>query len=152
MPNCTYELNGQETSFLKCGATSFAAFSGNKGHRNKRLSACIAGKGPIPVGKYYIIDRQSGGLLGPIRDLFSGKDEWVAFYAIDKKIDDVVMCDKIKRGQFRIHPKGPMAISDGCIVINKQSDFNYFKTILKNSKKEKIPGANIETYGVLTVK
>jgi hypothetical protein len=152
MLNCTYELNNEDISLLKCGATSFEAFSGNEGHRNKKTSACLSGAGPIPTGKYYMIDRRSGGLLGPIRDLFNDKDEWIALYAIDKKIDDSVMCNNIKRGQFRIHPKGPMAISNGCIVITTQKDFNFFKSILGNTKKEKIPGSNVETYGVLTVK
>lgn len=151
MINCTFKLNNQPMSKLTCGSTSFPAFSGTEAHRNKRISMCIPNKGPIPTGTYYIIDRQSGGLLGPLRELFSSKDQWLALYAIDKKIDDSTFCQKVKRGQFRIHPKGALGISEGCITFEKMSDFNFFKSIIKETKKCKIPGTEIEAYGKLTV-
>ena len=75
MLNCTFELNGKPMSGFKCGTKSFPAFSGIEGHLNRRASACIPNMGPIPPGEYYIIDRQSGGLLGPLRDLFTGRDQ-----------------------------------------------------------------------------
>jgi len=103
-------------STFKCGSTSFPAFSGLGEHVNRRASACILNTGPIPPGEYYIIDRQSGGLLGPLRDLFTGRDQWFALYAIDDKIDDEVFCDKVKRGLFRLHPRGPFGRSEGCIL------------------------------------
>ncbi len=152
MTECTFELNGKEMSAVKCNSNSFAAFSGSGEHRNKKLSACVPNHGPIPTGVYYIIDRQSGGLLGPLRDLFTGRDQWLALYAIDEKIDDIVYCNKIKRGQFRMHPKGPLGRSDGCVVFSEEKDFIQFKSIIKNGKNGKIPGTEIEYYGRLTVK
>jgi len=64
MIDCKFELNGKPMSIFWCGATRFPAFSGLGKHVNKRISACILNQGPIPPGTYYIIDRQSGGLLG----------------------------------------------------------------------------------------
>jgi len=107
MIDCTFELNGKPMSAFKCGATSFPAFSGLGEHVNRRTSACILNAGPIPPGAYYIFDRQSGGLLGPLRDLFTGRDIWFALYAIDNEIDDETYCKQVKRGLFRLHPKGP---------------------------------------------
>jgi hypothetical protein len=152
MIDCTFELNGKPMSTFKCGATSFPAFSGLRKHVNRRFSACIPNLGPIPPGEYYIIDRQSGGLLGPLRDLFTGRDQWFALYAIDEKIDDEVFCGKVKRGFFRLHPKGPLGRSEGCIVINKESDFSFLRTILKGSSKKLIPGTQLESYSRLVVR
>lgn len=152
MIDCTFELNGKPISTFKCGAISFPAFSGLGEHVNRRTSACILNAGPIPPGTYYIIDRQSGGLLGPLRNLFTDRDQWFALYAIDDKIDDEVYCNKVKRGQFRLHPKGPFGRSEGCIVIDKKSDFLFLRTILKNSSKSLIPNTQLESYGRLVVR
>ena len=135
-----------------CGASSFSAFSGLEQHRNKRVSACILNKGPIPPGTYYIFDRQSGGLLGPLKDLFTGRDEWFALYAIDNKIDDETYCEQVKRGQFRLHPKGRFGVSQGCIVIESAHDFQFLRTILKNAKAEAIPGVGLKAYGKVVVR
>ncbi|WP_220496102.1 MULTISPECIES: DUF2778 domain-containing protein [unclassified Pseudoalteromonas] len=110
-------------STLKCGASTFDAYSGLEAHRNKKLSICIPSKGPIPTGVYYIIDRQSGGLLGPLRDLFSDKADWFALYAIDKKIDDSTFCEKVKRGQFRIHPEGPLELLAQLLKVREKQKF-----------------------------
>jgi len=152
MIDCTFELNGKPMSAFKCGAASFPAFSGLEKHVNKRVSACIPNQGPIQPGTYYIIDRQSGGLIGPLRDLFTGRDKWFALYAIDDKIDDETFCNKVKRGLFRLHPKGPSGRSEGCIVINKESDFLFLRTILKNTSKGLIPGSELEAFGRVVVK
>lgn len=139
-------------STLTMGSLSFPAFSGMDSHKNQLLSACIPNNGPIPPGVYYIFDRQSGGLLGPLKDLFSGKDEWFALYAIDNKIDDQTFCDSVKRGQFRLHPKGLAGISKGCITIEKNSDFQYLRSVLKDTRQEKVPGSNLLSYGKVTVR
>ncbi|MBN4078915.1 DUF2778 domain-containing protein [Gammaproteobacteria bacterium AH-315-C21] len=152
MIDCTFELNGKPMSIFKCGATSFPAFSGLGKHVNKLISACIPNQGPIPPGTYYIIDRQSGGLLGPLRDLFTDRDTWFALYAIDEKVDDETFCNNVKRGLFRLHPKGPFGRSEGCVVINKESDFLFLRTILKNTSKSLMPDTELESYGRLVVK
>jgi hypothetical protein len=112
MLRCSFELNGKPMSMVNVYATQFPAFSGLGAHANRREFACHAGVGPIPPGLYYIIDRQSGGMLGPLRDLFSNKSDWFALYAADGKIDDETFCNKVKRGSFRLHPKGSLRYPD----------------------------------------
>lgn len=135
-----------------CGAISFPAFSGLGDHVNRRASACIQNKGPIPPGTYYIFDRQSGGLLGSLRDLFNDHSNWFALHAIDNKIDDETYCNKVKRGAFRLHPKGDWGISEGCIIINSKIDYQFLRTILKNTKQEPVPGSQLLAYGKLIVR
>ncbi len=152
MIDCTFELNDKPMSAFKLGAPSFPAFSGLKGHVNRRSSVCIPNFGPIPLGKYHIFDRQSGGLLGPLRDLFTDRDEWFALYAIDEKIDDETYCEKVKRGLFRLHPKGPFGVSKGCIVIDNWSEFQTVKSLLKKTETKIISETGLESYGTVTVK
>ncbi|MEO0444300.1 MAG: tlde1 domain-containing protein [Pseudomonadota bacterium] len=72
-------------------------------------------------------------------------------YAIDDEIDDETFCEKVKRGLFRLHPNGPLGRSEGCVVINKESDFLLLRTILKNTSKRFISGTELESYGRLVV-
>ena len=152
MIDCTFELNGKPMSTFKRGASSIPAFSGLGEHVNRRISACIPSQGPIPPGTYYIFDRQSGGLLGPLRDLFTSRDEWFALYADDDRIDDETFCKKVKRGQFRLPPKGSTGRSEGCIVIEKKTDYQLLRTILRNSNQVEVPGIELKAYGRLVVK
>jgi hypothetical protein len=151
MIDCSFELNNKPMSSFKMGAPSFPAFSGMNKHVNRTLSQCVPNEGPIPKGIYYIFDRQSGGLIGPLRDLLNDKDEWFSLYAIDKKIDDETYCEQIKRGQFRLHPKGRLGISKGCITINNWTDYQVIRSLLKGAKTEKIPGVDLECYGKVRV-
>ena len=139
-------------SAFKIGTLSVPAFSGLSKNINKRSSACLSGQGPIPPGVYYIFDRQSGGLLGPLRDIFTGRGDWFALYANDGRIDDETFCDSIKRGNFRLHPKGALGRSEGCVVIDNQSDFLYVRTMLKSITPADVPGAKLKAYGTLTVR
>ncbi len=152
MHQCTFELNNQPLSAFKLGAKLYPAFSGLNSHVNRRASACIAGAGPIPPGAYYIFDRQPGGLLGPFRDLFNDHSNWFALYASDARIDDETYCNKVKRGAFRLHPKGTGGISYGCIVIEKQSDYQHLQAILKSTTPQAVPGSSLMAYGRVVVK
>ncbi|CAN7288738.1 DUF2778 domain-containing protein [Trinickia sp. LjRoot230] len=71
---CTFSLNSQKTSVLSCpGAGLFSAFSGTStGHDNPKAVA-QPDIGPLPPGRYFIVDRQSGGRAGWIRDLQRGE-------------------------------------------------------------------------------
>jgi len=152
MIDCTFELNNKPMSTFMCGATSFPAFSGLGEHVNRWASACHSNLGPIPTGTYYIFDRQPGGLFGPLRDLFNDRDQWFALHAIDEKIDDETYCNQVKRGQFRLHPKGQEGISLGCITIDSSTDYLYLRTILKNSRPVAVPGSTLEAYGKVVVR
>ncbi len=151
MTDCTFKLNNKPMSIFRRGSTSFPAFSGLGEHVNSKFHACIPNRGPIPPGTYYIIDRQSGGLIGPLRDLFTDRDTWFALYAIDEKIDDETFCNDVKRGLFRLHPKGSSGRSEGCVVIDKKCDFLYLRAKLQNTPKSLIPNTGLESYGRLVV-
>lgn len=152
MQLCEFELNGKEISAFKMGASSYPAFSGLDDHVNKRPLVCVPNLGAIPPGRYYVIDRPSGGRLGWLWDLRSGRKDWFALYAVDGKIDDETWCEKVKRGEFRLHPKGPLGISAGCIVIDKEVDFQLIRARLRSSPAVNIPEINIDAWAELVVK
>lgn len=152
MFECTFELNGEPLSSFKVGASTYPAFSGLEPYVNKRSAACMENLGPIPPGEYFIFDRQSGGLLGPLRDALRDRSGWFALHAIDGKIDDEAYCEAVKRGAFRLHPKGRLGISQGCIVIDTQADFNRLATLLKSVKPQPVKGSDLLAYGRVRVK
>jgi len=151
MLTCMFELNDKPISALKVGSLSFPAFSGLGDHANKRTKACVKGVGPIPPGSYYVFDRQSGGTLGPVRDFFSGRTDWFALYAADGRIDDETFCNEVKRGNFRLHPKGALGRSEGCVVIEKLSDYQHLHAVIKSAKTMDVPGSKLKAYAVLVV-
>lgn len=75
MRQCSFELNGKPMSTFKLGASSFPAFSGLDDYVNKRALACTLNLGAIPPGRYYILDRPSGGRLGWLWDLRSSRKD-----------------------------------------------------------------------------
>lgn len=139
MLNCTFRLNEEPMSTFHCGSIDFSAFSGNGMHTNRRTSACVPNEGPIPPRTYYIFARQSGGLLGPLRDLFSDKDTWFALYAVDGKIDNETFCSKVKRGSLGLHPRGPLGISKGCTTLDSPVRNQFLRTPIKNKFNTKCP-------------
>lgn len=152
MFECSFELNSKPMSNFKIGIMSFPAFSGLGQNANMRQLACVKGSGPIPPGRYYIVDREHGGHLGWLRDLFNEHGKWFALYADDGVIDDETLCDQVKRGNFRLHPKGPLGRSEGCITINDRSDFDQISSILRSKPPEAIPGSVLKAHGTVTVK
>ncbi len=147
----TFELNNKPMSVFASGVISFPAFSGLGVHVNQRVAACLGGIGPIPPGTYYIFDRQSGGLFGPLKDWLTGRDQWFALHGIDDHIDDEIYCEKVKRGQFRLHPKGPSGRSEGCIVIDNSTYFLHLRTLLKSTSPVAVPGSPLRAYGKVVV-
>jgi hypothetical protein len=139
MIECAFTLNGANMSSLTCGSLSFPAFSGMDRHRNQRGAACIPHSGPILPGTYYILDRQSGGMPGPLGDLFNDRRDGFALYAMDGKIDDEVFRHLVRRGHFRLHPNGRMGISEGCITLDHTVDFHRLRSILKRPRTAASP-------------
>jgi hypothetical protein len=148
---CQFVLNGKAMSKFTCGGESFDAFSGLGESINKASAAGDVGSGPIPPGKYYIFDRQSGGKLGWFRDFLSGADKWFALYAIDGKIDDTAYFRDVKRGEFRLHPKGPRGLSLGCVVIDQHADFDRLRSMLLSHGSQSVVGSDLKAFGILTV-
>lgn len=104
------------------------------------------------VNTPYIFDRQGGGRFEWFRNLFSDHSDWFALYAIDGKIDDETFCNNLARGRFRLHPKGPRGISEGCITIEKLSDFQFIRAMLKSIPPSAVPGSDLKAYGKVVVK
>ena len=155
---CTFALNRRAVSQLVCpGVGSFAAFSGRPEVRNDPTAADKADIGPLPPGRYYIVDRQSGGRLGWLRDWFSShwsvdRNEWFALYRDDGTIDDVTIINGVSRGAFRLHPIGPARRSDGCITLLSLSDFLKLRGFLKREGLHTvIPGKGL-AYGTVDVR
>ncbi|HEY0844211.1 MAG TPA: DUF2778 domain-containing protein [Noviherbaspirillum sp.] len=138
-------------SELQCGTYKFPAFSGLGDYVNKRMAVCKEGGGAIPLAAYFIIDRQFGGLLGPFRDTISGKRDWFSLLADDGKIDDVTICNRIICGQFRLHPKGTLGISRGCVVIDDANRFQLLRALLRTSAQRKTLCTSIMTYDRVVV-
>lgn len=157
--HCTFLLNGKKTSWLLCDGYQFRAFSGNNGHENKPEDTAISRKGPIPRGRYYIVDRQSGGHLGWLHDLVhdmaSGTPNrnWFALYRQTENgnVSDTVFVRGVKRGHFRLHPVGNRGISEGCITLVDPARFEILRAYLKARRVETIPGSKLLYYGTLDV-
>ncbi|EXU76165.1 hypothetical protein BG55_07335 [Erwinia mallotivora] len=155
---CSFSLNGMPMSLLTCyGIGAFPAFSGQKQGRNNESLTTVKNIGPIPQGKYYIVGRQSGGRLGDLRETLlkygygTDRREWFALYRADGKIDDWTFINGIKRGNFRLHPIGPMGLSEGCITLNHITDFEYLRSQLLKTSMIKIPGSGMQAYGTIQV-
>lgn len=139
-------------SLFKCDYLSVPAFSGQGQHTNRPASSCHAGLGPIPPGTYYIFDREVKGLAATFRELFLDRSEWFALYAVDGRIDDEVYCNSVKRGNFRLHPKGIRGISEGCITVESHTDYYAVRSVIKNSQQVSVPGSALKAYGRVVVR
>lgn len=121
----------------------------------------IPGKGPIPAGKYWIVDRPPGGLRSQINagisDIYnhyaSGAtfkhSEWFALYRDDLRIDDYTWIEGVKRGNFRLHPG---VLSEGCITLPHNSDFAALRNALLRTQKINVPCMKkLQAYGSIEV-
>ncbi|WP_062388491.1 DUF2778 domain-containing protein [Pseudomonas abietaniphila] len=155
---CTYVLNGEPMSRLVCDGVSYDAFSGDaSSYVNDVRYQNVPELGPLPLGKYYILDREPGGYMGwirqPVSDLLAGTDrgEWLSLYRDDGIIDDQTSINNIQRSAFRIHPIGPKGISEGCITLFSPLAFESLRQYIRNRQGEKLPGRNIKYYGIVEV-
>ena len=151
MANCYFTLNGQPHSRFVYDGVSSTAFSGHGPDRNNPGSGAVPNNGPTPPGSYWIVDRQSGGLLGGLRDWITDRDEWFALYRDDGSIDDETFYDSVRRGQFRLHPLGPLRMSIGCIVLEYASEFSTMSGYLRAQPVSYIPGTKTRTFGTVAV-
>ncbi|MGE1004216.1 DUF2778 domain-containing protein (plasmid) [Ralstonia syzygii subsp. celebesensis] len=156
---CTFVLNRRSMSSLHCpGIGHIPAFSGNGRNIDNPDSTGVVGSGPLPVGTYYIVDRQSGGRMGWLWDVFkdvganTNRSTWFALYRNDDKVDDQTFVKGVRRGNFRLHPIGRYGESDGCITLPSIAQFDRLRAILKAQRTRKIPGTNLDYYGTVTVR
>lgn len=155
---CTFHLNNQYMSCLCVdGLGSFAAWSGQGEGRNNPNMTHVPSIGALLNGRYYIVERPTGGRLGAIKDAYAkhiyGTDRslWFGLYRDDGKIDDVTFTQGVKRGGFRLHPVGPRGISEGCITLFNPREFNVLRWRILNSPTFNIPGSNLRAYGEVRV-
>lgn len=157
-----FTVNNAEFSPLRIyGVGTFSAFSGNDQHRNKTSSIAIQDNGPIPPGLYFIVARPTGGWKGMIRtdlhDFYSwftstpvNKYLWFALYRADGSIDDYTWINGVKRGNFRLHPSGPLGISLGCITLKNSSDFVAIRQAITGTPTVQLPNG-LQSYGTIEV-
>jgi hypothetical protein len=158
MIRCTYLLNNYGLSTLSVpGVGFFPAYSGYAGvHRNNPDSVAIVNEGPLPFGKYYIVDRPRGGPVDIARAYYasalSGSNRfiWFALYREDSNVDDTTFIDQIERGAFRLHPAGYSGISQGCITLPNHSHYKILRDALLGTAQIKI-SASLTAYGTVQV-
>jgi len=155
---CTIKLNNQPMSMLQCpGVGNFAAFSGVGVGRDNPGAVSKFDIGPLPSGQYYIVDRESGRLLGALRDLFlkdiygTDRSTCFALYRNDGVIDDYTFVNGVRRGNFRLHPIGPRHLSEGCITLANPKEFESLRTRLKNGPEISVPGSTLRAYATVNL-
>ncbi|WP_234366561.1 DUF2778 domain-containing protein [Pantoea vagans] len=109
--SCYLLLNRREMTSLSCpGIGTFPAFSGQKEGRNNPEKTNVPDIGPIVRGRYFIVERPSGGRLGPFRerllkDIYgTDRSTWFGLFRDDGKIDDYTFVQGIRRDNFRLYP------------------------------------------------
>ena len=155
---CTFRPNSKPMSVLRCdGVGEFAAFSGNEGVRNNPSAVALINVGPLPPGRYYIVDRGSGGVFSHMVDWLmdltnhTERSTWFALFREDAEIDDWTFIDGVRRGQFRLHPHGRENISNGCITLSDPLAFMRLRDDLLHTQKILMPGNKGFAYGTVDV-
>ena len=141
-------IGADYATFNLYGVGVFMAHSGQGAYRNQEACGAIKGSGPIPLGKYWIVDRGTGGPFSSLKDKVQdqwnkvrsgaefGRDEWFALYKDDLGIDDGTWVNQVNRGLFRLHP-GTM--SEGCITIAHNSDYAMIRNALMSTNLIQVP-------------
>jgi hypothetical protein len=140
------------------GFGGVSAFSGKPRYVDNPSAQAVPDAGPIPKGTYYIIGRQSGGRLGWLWDFIKDRasdvhrDNWFALYRNGTSVSDYTFIDGVKRGNFRLHPSGRFGVSEGCITVQSQAQFDRLRAWLLSQDTKMIPGTNIPYYGTVMVR
>jgi hypothetical protein len=143
------------------GVGTFIAFSGDGAYKNHGGCGMIPKQGPVPTGKYWILDRPAGGIKSRLesgaKDLFNHyakgatfkHSDWFALWRDDWNIDDYTWIESVKRGNFRLHPG---TLSEGCITLPHDTDFAILRNALLRTPKMDVPCMkNLKTYGSIEV-
>jgi hypothetical protein len=144
------------------GVGTFMAFSGNDIYRNRGGCTALKNNGPIPAGRYWVVDRPSGGIGSRVqtwtRDTVNSMlgtptrhDEWFALYRDDNKIDDYTWVNGVERSNFRLHPAGGDGVSLGCITVQNHSDFHTIRRALLHTSTVPVRNTRLRAYGVFEV-
>lgn len=153
--------NADFSPLLIYGVGTFMAFSGDSTYRNRGGCVALPDKGPLPPGRYLIVDRPQGGAGSRIRTQVidawnsvagvpSDHTQWFALYRADGLLDDYTWINEVKRGNFRLHPVGGQGLSLGCITLQHSSDFALIRDALLATNKV-VMCKGILTYGEIEV-
>lgn len=142
-------LNGADYApFELYGVGVFMAHSGQGAYRNNGACGAIPNDGPLPPGRYWIVDRHEGNWFSQKKlEIYDftrstlggrpfGKSDWFALWRDDWGIDDYTWVDGVRRGNFRLHPG---QVSRGCITIAHNSDFAKIRNALLNTTLISVP-------------
>ncbi|MEI7063711.1 DUF2778 domain-containing protein [Dickeya chrysanthemi] len=154
--------NADYSPLTLLGVGTFMAFSGDEIYRNRGGCTAVPEAGPIPEGRYWIVDRPTGGIRSQswtwLKDQWntitgtpSNHSEWFGLYRHDGQIDDYTWINGVRRGNFRLHPVGGRGISLGCITLRHYSDFATIRAALLRTKKQSIHNTGLEAYGIIEV-
>ncbi|MBW9430553.1 tlde1 domain-containing protein [Atlantibacter hermannii] len=66
------------------------------------------------------------------------------------KIDDSTFVEKVKRGNFRLHPAGYQGISKGCITLPSKNHYTILRNALLSTASVMI-SASLRAYGTVQV-
>jgi hypothetical protein len=155
---CTFALNKKTTSALVCsGFGAVEAYSGHGKGRDNPDDVADQDVGALPPGTYYLIDRQSGGRFGWLHDFqaryFGSTDRQRWFMLWNSRGGDVTMIGGIKRGAFRLHPEGPLHLSDGCITVKSGALFDRLQSYIRSNPPDMVvPGTSLKAYGTVQVR
>jgi hypothetical protein len=156
---CTFRLIKQQTSTLSCsGFGEVTAYSGRLNGRDNPQAVDLKDIGPIPPGKYYLLDRQSGGRLGWFYDMISQTDigttdrsKW--FMLWNERTGDTTMINGVRRGEFRLHPAGSRQLSQGCITVQSSVEFDRLERHIRSRHPDiPVPGTTAKAYGIVEVR
>ena len=156
-------VNNQPLSPLTIfGVGAFNAYSGDNPYRNRGGCTGMPNKGPLPAGRYWIVDRPTGALgsqaLAWAKDTWNATrghpthhKEWFALYRDDGSIDDVTWVNGVQRGNFRLHPAGGQGLSLGCITLPSYTDFQRLRSALLRTSTIPARTSGIPAYGTIEV-
>ncbi|QDX22633.1 DUF2778 domain-containing protein [Pandoraea pnomenusa] len=159
----TSTVNNEHFSPLTIyGVGTFLAYSGDGVNRNRGGCTAIPNKGPIPAGRYWIVDRPTGGLRSRLQadawDLYNystgtptHRDKWFALFRDDGRIDDETKINEVMRGNFRLHPAGGAGISLGCITLPSLADFLSIRRALLSTIQMPAGNSGLKAYGLIEV-
>lgn len=140
--------------------TGMYAFE-NDPHCSDRTNA------PIPVGTYYIVEREDGSLrnrlnnwsLEMYRNLIKGitndKSNWFSLVSA-RTLSNSIIVNGHERGGLKLHPLNSdgSGYSDGCVTLYDYNEyFNLRREILKQSTSmlKLRSGASVKCYGTIRV-
>ncbi|RZF31785.1 DUF2778 domain-containing protein [Paraburkholderia sp. UYCP14C] len=144
------------------GVGSFPAFSGDDVCRNRSGCTAVVGKGPLPAGKYWMVDRPGGGFRSKAEafvkvtwnsatGVATDHSEWFGLYRDDSLIDDWTWVNGVKRGNFRLHPSGGGGHSFGCMTLHSRADFHRLRRTLLQTATVSAGNSGIRAYGWIEV-